>query len=52
MNKAKAAEIMIKEVLEIERQEDINRFKKPGDMKKDAVKKILVKLEEIDIDEN
>ena len=52
MNKTEAVEKMIKEVLEIEKQEDINRFKKPGDMKKDAVKKILVKLEEIEIDEN
>lgn len=52
MNKSEAVELMIQEVLDIEKQEDINRFKKPGDMKKDAVKKILIKLEEIDIDEN
>lgn len=52
MNKSEAVELMIQEVLDIEKQEDINRVKKPGDMKKDAVKKILIKLEEIDIDEN
>lgn len=52
MNKSEAVEKMIKEVLEIERQEDINRFKKAGEMKKDAVKKILAKLEEVEVDEN
>ena len=52
MNKTEAVEQMIQEVLEIEKKEDINRFNKPGDMKKDAVKKILDKLKEIEIDEN
>lgn len=52
MNKADAVELMINEVLEIEKQEDVNRFKKVNDMKKDAVKKILAKLEEVEIDED
>lgn len=52
MNKAGAVELMINEVLEIEKQEDVNRFKKVNDMKKDAVKKILAKLEEVEIDED
>ena len=43
MNKNETVEFMIKEVLEIEREEDINRFKNAGAMKKDAVKKILKK---------
>lgn len=52
MNKSEAVEFMIDEVLEIEKEEDINRFKKVNDMKKDAVKKILSILEEVEIDEN
>ena len=52
MNKNEAVEFMINEVLEIERNEDINRFKNAGAMKKDAVKKILDKLEEVEINEN
>ena len=52
MNKSKAVEFMIKEVLEIEKEEDINRFKNAGAMKKDAVKKILKKLEEAEANEN
>lgn len=52
MNKNETVEFMIKEVLEIEREEDINRFKNAGAMKKDAVKKILKKLEEVEINEN
>lgn len=52
MNKNEAVELMINKVLEIEKEEDINRFKNAGAMKKDAVKKILKKLEEVDINEN
>ena len=52
MNKNEAVEFMIEEVLKIEKEEDINRFKNAGAMKKDAVKKILKKLEEAEINEN
>ena len=52
MNKNEAVEFMIDEVIKIEEEEDINRFKNAGAMKKDAVKKILNKLEEAEINEN
>ncbi len=52
MNKEEAVEYMIKSVLEIEKTEDVGLYKKESDMKKDAVKKILKSLEEVDISEN
>ena len=52
MNKKEAVEFMIDEVLKIEKEEDINRFKNASAMKKDAVKKILKTLEEAEINEN
>lgn len=52
MNKSDAIEKMIKDVMEIEKQEDINRYKKASEMKKDAVKKILEKLEDIVFNED
>lgn len=52
MNKNEAMEFMIEEILKIEKEEDIIRFKNAGAMKKDAVKKILKKLEEAEINEN
>jgi hypothetical protein len=52
MNKNEAVEEMIKKVLNIEAEEDVHKFKKEGDMKKDAVKKILNALKGVEIDEN
>ena len=52
MNKKETIEYMIEEVLEIEKSENINMFKNDGALKKDAVKKILKALEEIEINEN
>ena len=52
MNKSEAIEKMIEEVEKIEKEEDIHKFKKEGDMKKDAVKKILTVLEEVEISED
>ena len=52
MNKSDAIETMIEKVMNIEKEEDIHKFKKEGDMKKDAVKKILKALEGVEIDED
>lgn len=52
MNKHDIVERMIKEILEIEKEENINKFKNENAMKKDAVSKIMKRLQEIVEDEN
>ncbi len=46
MNKQKIVETMIKEVMIIEQEENIDKFKNDNAMKKDAVAKIMKKLKE------
>ena len=52
MNKQEIVEKMIKEVLLIEQEENINKFKNESAMKKDAVTKIMKRLQELTDDEN